>query len=349
MPGPSTRGTPAASQSHDDDADQFEGMHEGTRAMFGEYNERMQEIQDAGAEMQESLKQTQESVAAILAKLRKSGKRRLDDEGDDDEEVEDDVARPIRGAHGASEPISVKYAYLDAKVREQAIAGSLAPESLPLLIDSTSSFARPGVQDGSAGNVGFVFDADTFSFRPVPAKKGDKVASFMAAIPNHAYFMYAWWILMDLMMKGSPENASQVFEGLFWYGKWIVDKSTTHTWESVCRYHLRVTVKRFAGTFSLRQWYNVVDHNAISDLVLLPRPVDEPESSTSAPKRRRNGVKGLGRSVDEPCLNFNSVGCHYTECKRLHVCSACWPDKRATHKKSWPRCPSRKRVIGKQE
>jgi hypothetical protein len=61
------------------------------------------------------------------------GKRKLGAVEEDDKEDFEEIP-PIRGQHGKCEPISLCYAYLDEKVRDRAMAGTLAPKSLPMVI-----------------------------------------------------------------------------------------------------------------------------------------------------------------------------------------------------------------------
>jgi len=73
--------------------------------------------------------------------------------GDINEEEDEDRRVPMRGAYGKCEPITVRFAYLDARVRDAAIAGTLALESLPLLIPPTADIFRSATEDLTFGFV----------------------------------------------------------------------------------------------------------------------------------------------------------------------------------------------------
>lgn len=266
-------------------------------------------------------------------KERKLGKRRRNALEDIDEEEEDYA--PPRGQYGKCDPIAVRYAYLDAKVRDAALACSLPPESLPLLIPGTSRLATK-VQSDVAG-FGFVSDADG-NFRAVPAPKtGDMVSRFVASIPNPAVFLYAWTTFIDLVVHGlgSPDDAKEAYTALLWYGKWVMEKSTTHTWESICRYHLRVCGKRCAGEFHTRMWYNKVDADATTELILLPaKPVgDGSRGGPTATDKRRRTAREKRDTSGEICFRWNNMGCKEPcKDKRLHVCEYCGkPHKKTAH------------------
>lgn len=222
----------------------------------------------------------------ILRAIKGKGKRKSDgiDEKDEVKQGVEARPRPVRGAHGKCEPVSVRYAYLDAKVRDQAIAGCLPPESLPLLIDPLSPLARPGAQDITVPSR-WIYDPVS-GFQPVAPSEGEKLATFISAIPSPTHFMYAWSILVDLMIRGMPDEAAEVCAALHWYSRWIADKSSTHTWESICEYHLHVTAKRFVGIFHVSRCYGVVDVDALTNLVQLSRPTPAVGGPSTSKKRK---------------------------------------------------------------
>lgn len=141
---------------------------------------------------------------------------------------------------------------------------------------------------------------------------------FMTALPAPSVFLCAWVILVELMVHGlgSPEEAPEAYSALMWYGKWIVDKSVGFTWESICRYHLRVCSGRFAGTFHVDQWYKAIDTDAAIALV---RKYDNSRSDTahsSSPSKAkaktttRRPAAGSKRDVSsEVYYTYNLTGC----------------------------------------
>jgi hypothetical protein len=302
------------SEDEDEEEDPFADVPASTKRLFSMFSERLQD----------SMRDMQEQMTETLRTLKK-GK-----EAEEDEEDEE-VRAPARGMYGKCGPISIRYPYLDPKVRDSAMAGALPPDSLPLLLDPTSSFAAPPTQHTM--EFGFISAGDG-SLRPVPARaRGDRVAEFIAAIPTPATFMYAWMILMDLMMRGMEDEAAEVYSALQWYGRWIVEKSTTHTWESVCRYHLRVCASRFAGAFHTSMWYKNVDSDAATDLIQIRR-ADPP----APPSERGTKKKKTSKSAsNEVCFNWNTIGCE--GCARQHICRSCWPEKKGFHKETSKACP----------
>lgn len=47
----------------------------------------------------------------------------------------------MRGTYSNCDPMTVRYSYLNAKVRDQAMVCTLPPSSLPLLVPPTSALA----------------------------------------------------------------------------------------------------------------------------------------------------------------------------------------------------------------
>lgn len=311
-----------------------DGLDEGTRDMFAKHSKRMQKMEDSNQELRESLKETQENMKKMSAELRSAGRRSTDDE--------ETTARPASRDYVSCESAESKYHYLDPVVRDQALAGSLPPGSLPLLIDKNSSFATPGVQDGSLSdaNFRFVVDSNDGTLRAEAIVRGNIVDNFMKAIPNPITFIYAWGILMDLMIRGSPKDAFHLSEGLSWYGKWIMDKSATHTWESICRYHIRFTRDRFVAPYSVRKWYQVVSPDYLSDLIQLPRASQQTTHHQSLPNRRLIGPPDVDQDEEEICRNYNGQRCTKSGCRRIHICSACWPESRVAHPRYGGLCPN---------
>jgi hypothetical protein len=165
-----------------------------------------------------------------------------------------------------------------------------------------------------------------------PSKaSGDLVSAFVVAIPTPAVFYYAWAILIDLMLHGlksgmsSANELAKAHSALHWYGRWLIEKSTTHTWASVCRYHLRVCAKRFAGSFHTKSWYDNVDTDAATDLVQLSsRASPTPQSKTaSAPLKRRKLASKKRDVSEEICFKWNTIGCRDNACPRKHACENC--------------------------
>lgn len=268
-----------------------------------------------------------------MSNMMGDGRRSVRREEEDDE---DPFAPPFRGHHGKCDPISIRYAYLDQKIRDAALAGNLAPESLAALIPPTSPLYRaPATVSGP----GFL-QSPSGLLRPAEAparSQSDIVRKFMVDIPNPTVFAFAWNILINLMIHGmgSLEEAGELHTAMNWYLTWIMERSVRVTWESLCRYHIRVCAKRFAGVFHTSQWYEVVDHNASLDLEFVssaptsfPAPLAPSMSGFMGAKpsasKRRVLAKDKRDVTAEPCFRWNTTFCK-DPCRdgRRHSCQSC--------------------------
>jgi hypothetical protein len=122
------------------------------------------------------------------------------------------VPAPFRGQYGECPPIDVRYACLDEKMRDAALAGNLAPEKLSLLLDPTSDNFAPTEMTGE-------YDINrspaTGNLRTATARatKSSAMEKFVKAIPIRPLgFLVAWSILIDLISHdcGEPESASHI-------------------------------------------------------------------------------------------------------------------------------------------
>lgn len=276
--------------------------------------------------------------------------------------------QPVQPAYGNIPPVAARYYWLDATVRDQAIAGTLPPESLPKLIDPSSPLAEAGNGNINANHAQrFTFDVDpdtqTLKVREIPQTWDRTVTTFMTAIPDATHFMVAWSTLIELMVEGFPENPMAMFAALHWYGRWIVEASFTYTWESICRYHLSVTRRRFIGEFHVDRWYEKLDIVQLHRLDRLPPVEPTPPADIrqgkgkrhrSANRVERNKARKRQRQTSKKvdnakarkrgvCIKYNHDGC--AGCRRMHVCQRCWPEKELEHKHTWAGCPSRKGPI----
>ena len=243
---------------------------------------------------------------------------------------------PARGQFGEYPSLDVRYGHLDAKVRDAALACHLTPLQLHLLIPSTSRFHQ-GTDDGS--DIRLVADENgTFTFKNT-AKTDTKttVSKFAANIPGPLAFLCAWTHYTGLVAHGlganTPEDIQLVWVSMMWYADHIVWLAGSHTWESVCRYHVSFQNQRCQQSFHASLWYQAVDQDKLGLLEPKARTAATTSSKASssrgglhrAPAREKRDVSG------EACHQWNFWRC--TEpCKngRRHHCSICsGPHKQA--------------------
>lgn len=55
----------------------------------------------------------------------------------------------MRGQHGECPAISIRYAYVEEKLRNEALAGTLAPNKLPFLLPDSSPLAVARIADNN--------------------------------------------------------------------------------------------------------------------------------------------------------------------------------------------------------
>lgn len=169
-------------------------------------------------------------------------------------------------------PIETRYAHVPPHHLSAALGGTLAPELLAVLLNPASGLYHDAP---SGGGITLVADERVstsgrgVSFKAVPNKSGtDVVSKFTGQIPDIATFLVAWNALTALMCAGlsqhheplsaSPETPSHMpraaaatagvalVRAMQEYAEWIADCATSHTWDSVARYHLRFCAPRFA-------------------------------------------------------------------------------------------------------
>lgn len=236
------------------------------------------------------------------------------------------VPVPVPGQHGESlvdprrralEDLRVQYSYVKQAVWDKVVSFSMAPESLPELINDQSRYFSRARKEAAKR----VKTKEEREAEEVPCKARD-FDRLLAGIPDETHFLSAWstFVLVVSHFNSDPK----VPRALWKYGHDLVERAATYTWESVLRAFVAHCRTAMNGSFDFWQWYEpVVTEGFVSTL----RPKGT-ERATVAPSKPSSSGFQL-------CRGFNSDGgCRSGErCPYRHVCSRCREDHPAT------RCP----------
>lgn len=233
---------------------------------------------------------------------------------------------PPRGAYGECDVPSIRFSYIPVAIREAAMAGTLPPDSLHLLLPNTSFAFRPPRIEA----------ADTAQTEDQQA--ANALRKFVAAIPHAGTFLHAWSIYVELRIwaLGDAEARHHVLAALMTYGRWVSLTALTHEWTSVCHYHIAFTQARL-GSSMVKDWVTA-DPNILP--VLRQKSTHQPHGGNNADRTLADRITtpagGAERALQPrqpaygtspvPCPDYNQGAgrCPYP-CPhgRAHVCANC--------------------------
>ncbi|RSH92945.1 hypothetical protein EHS25_008391 [Saitozyma podzolica] len=226
--------------------------------------------------------------------------------GQNDNNVPTGGVNALRGQHGECPPVSVRYAYLDEKLRSEAMAGTLPPTKLPQLLPDTSRLSGH-TDDGEGMVVHAVDGVAVFTSRKTTA--GQSLAKFIRAIPNATVFAAAWGIFTDLVLHGlrafDSSTVADAHSALRHHELWVLERSLDFTWESICAYHLDVAAERLAAGFRCEAWYKNVDADAWTRHQVRKAVHKAAAPSDSSRRAAATSSAGAGPSLPAICNNFN--------------------------------------------
>ncbi|BEJ16101.1 hypothetical protein CspHIS471_0507060 [Cutaneotrichosporon sp. HIS471] len=299
------------------------------------------------ARRQDFLEDSMHEILAGLAELRK-GKRHASRSPDPESDSQHETRRRRNNAgesHTAPSTfpsVTARFAHMDAKHLDAALAGTLAPELLPRLISPSSNFYKD-VGDDAA--VSLVADGSEL-FKAVRQKRAesDVIKRFTTAIPSFATFTVAWSGLTALMAHGlgNAEEGLRLSLAMNEYAEYLGDCSSTNTWESVCRYHFRFSTARFAeGASSASIWVNYADVKLMHLLQAKLAPVAKAKAQPQARSKAKAADSPTGRGKQKApqapksstcCLRWNWGGECPSPCKygRKHTCVVCGGDHKGS-------------------
>jgi hypothetical protein len=237
----------------------------------------------------------------------------------------------LRGQHGECPPISVRYAYLDEKLRSEAMAGTLPPAKLPHLLPDTSRLTGHSALDEGAAMVVHAAVDGVAVFTARKATVGQTLAKFIRAIPNATVFAAAWGIFTDLVLHGlrafDSATVADAHSALRHHELWVLECSMDFTWESICAYHLDVAAERLAAGFRCEAWYKNVDADAWTRHQVRKTAARTATASDTSRKGSATAAatSSAGPSLPAICNNFNMGICKAGKCPRnfRHVCKVC--------------------------
>lgn len=240
---------------------------------------------------------------------------------------------PTRGPHGELPPPSVRYSYLDPKVRDEVMAGAFRHDRLGSLLPDTSPLSR-GISDDE-DQLRFTQSASgAIVLAPRRAAGQALVQRFMKEIPTPVVFAAAWTVFTDLFLQGLRSyDAGAVCDAhaaLQHHLLWMLERFVDFEWEGLCSYHIRVADERFAAGFSVNAWYKAVDVDLWTRL-----QVRRSAPAALGPGSPSRSSKAGGVPI---CNNFNLGLCKDTACTRRHVCRVC---KKAGHPVGSPDCQAK--------
>lgn len=242
-------------------------------------------------------------------------------------------AAPLRGQYGECPPLSRRYGYIDEKLRGKAMAGTMAPEKLPLLLPVGSSLATRLNEDDDTFEVNGV----TVTKKKVPDQAA-VLAKFVRGIPKPSAFAAAWGVYTDLVLHGmgafDAKTVADAHSALLSHGTWILEHAENFTWESCMSYHLTVANERKDG-FSCGIWYKNFDGDAWGTIGVR-KAATQPSSSRAHASQPMPGPRhpttaaavqaapNAGRK-DRACVNWNAGVCPSDPCPRgyVHACKRC--------------------------
>ncbi|GFZ43608.1 LOW QUALITY PROTEIN: hypothetical protein JCM24511_01328 [Saitozyma sp. JCM 24511] len=239
-------------------------------------------------------------------------------------------------------PLTVRYAYIDEKLRGEALAGTMAPGKLPNLLPDTSPLAVAGAsEDDDEVVVRRVGKGDdTLTLKSKSAKSGQTLAKFIKGIPNPVVFSAAWGIYTDLVLHGlrayDSQTVADAHSALRHHEFWVLERSLDFTWESICAYHVAVATERSASGFQCETWYRNVD----ADL-WTRHQVRRPAARAPDRSRKDTATAAASSSSGPPiCNNYNMGVCRTSPCPRnfRHACKNCGKDG---HRAADAECKSR--------
>ena len=235
---------------------------------------------------------------------------------------------PMRGQHGECPAISIRYAYIEEKLRTEALAGTLAPDKLPFLLPDASPLAVAGIEDGDEFTMARATDgSDPLVYKTSKSSSAHTLVKFQRG-PTPTVFAAAWGIFTDLMLHGlrayDAQTVADAHSALRHHEFWVLERSKDFTWESICAYHLSVAAERLASGFRCELWYKNIDADLWVRLQQRKSAVTHSAkhqastATSSADKSRR-----LPPSSDQVCNNYNMGFCKSASCSRRHVCKTC--------------------------
>lgn len=229
-------------------------------------------------------------------------------------------------------PIEHVYAFMEEKNRRAAIAGTLKPELLYTLIEHNHSFHKE-VLDKRALDVDVTSDGTTVLSLATTKDEKTTIKKFMTGIPNFHTFSFAWSQLTTLMCYGLGDSRDVVplMRCMNEYLIYIADATARYTWESLCRFHLRVMGPIFAaGGSNPHIWDQWNDARAVSLLearALRTAPAPTNRASATRGNRARSTASTNQPAPTETaiCRLYNNGLCKSKTCPRgrRHVCSGC--------------------------
>lgn len=269
----------------------------------------------------------------VLGLLEREGGGQLGGEGNSS----GDGRLPLRGQHGECPRVSVRYAYIDEKLRGDAMLGKMDPLKLPNLLPDTSPLASTSVMASvEEFQLGRASDgSDNIVYKLVKATAAQSVAKFIKSIPSPTVFAAAWGIFTDLVLHGlkpyDPDTIANAHSALRFHEFWILERARDFTWESIMAYHLAVAHERFAEGFRCDLWYKNVDSDTwtrlqrrLPDTRVKTAPL--PTTHTAAGPSRRSAAPV---KTEQRCNNWNMGVCK-GKCDRKHVCKNCGGDHMAS-------------------
>lgn len=142
---------------------------------------------------------------------------------------------PVRGPQGELPPISVRYAYLDANVKGEIIAGTFRYNRLGSLLPDTSPLSRADDDDSQDSVFRLCTDATGgLTLAPKKQSAGSSVTRFTREVPTPSVFAALWSVFVDLSTHGLKSSGFDTVHvahaALNHHMVWVIEHSVDFEW-----------------------------------------------------------------------------------------------------------------------